>query len=329
MAAQSRPKKEKQMIFHKAIENLYKAQLCVRCDDKGLAHYFSHKDFDGLTASPYVFHSSLGHELRGCFYAYGGADTSRLFVFDHGFGGGHRSYMKEIERLCAAGFRVFAYDHTGCMESGGEGARGFAQSLCDLDDCLTALKADPEIDSSDISVMGHSWGGFSTLNIPALHPDVKRIVVLSGFISVEAITAQNFSGLLRGYRKHILAIEAENNPKYVSYDATRTLAALDVRALLIYSDNDSLVHKDIHYDALKNALQGRENTELWLVSGKGHNPNYTKDAVICLGELAKATERAAKLKTDEERARFRDSFDWHRMTAQDDEVWERIIKFLK
>ncbi len=286
------------MIFHKTIEKIYIAQMFARCDETGLVHYFSYKDFPGMNAEPYRFTSSLGHIMKGYFYSYKGADTSRLIIFEHGFGGGHRSYMKEIEKLCSAGYLVFTYDHTGCMESGGIGARGFSQSLHDLDDCIKALKADEKVNTSDITVIGHSWGGFSTLNIAALHHDVKKIVVFSGFVSVEKIVEQNFAGILKGYRKHIMQLEAESNPDYIGYDATKTLQNSNTKALLIYSDNDHLVHKTVHYDALYNALNGKKNVELMLVSGKGHNPNYTYDAVACLRELASKTKKKAKkLKT--------------------------------
>ncbi len=318
------------MIFHKKIENIYKSQMFARCDETGMVHYFSYKDFSGMSAEPYEFTSSLGHKMQGYFYSYKGADTSRLVIFEHGFGGGHRSYMKEIEKLCSEGYRVFAYDHTGCMESSGTGARGFSQSLHDLDDCLKAIKADENISTSDITVIGHSWGGFSTLNIAALHPDVKKIVVFCGFVSVEKIIEQNFSVMLKGYRKYIMQLESESNPDYIGYDATKTLKNADTKALLIYSDNDRLVHKDIHYDALYDALKDKDNIELMLVSGKGHNPNYTVDAVTCLGELASRTKKEAKkLKTAEEKEAFKNSFDWERMTKQDDAVWAKIFEFLK
>ncbi len=317
------------MLFHQKIEALYRSRLFVRCDDTGLVHYFSNKDFPGMQAEPYAFASSLGHRLQGYFYSYAGYDPDRLIIFDHGFGGGHRSYMKEIERLCAAGYRVFAYDHTGCMESEGENTRGFAQSLHDLDDCIKTLKADPHVNTSALSVMGHSWGGYATLNIPALHPDVKHIVVLSGPVSVSAFTKQSFSGLLGGYRKDIEALERESNPEYVGYDATETLPTVLTRALLIYSDNDRMVRKSIHYDALAEALRDRPNVKLMPVSGKGHNPNYTADAVAYLQTLGKAMKRAGKLQSAAEKEAFRNSFDWDRMTAQDDAVWEEILAFLK
>jgi pimeloyl-ACP methyl ester carboxylesterase len=89
--------------------------------------------------------------------------------------------MKEIERLAHAGYLVFAYDHTGCMESGGEHINGFAQSLADLHSALTVLEKDPSYSAYTFSVVGHSWGGYSTLNIAALHPEITHVVAISGF----------------------------------------------------------------------------------------------------------------------------------------------------
>jgi len=239
--------------------------------------------------------------------------------------------MKEIEKLCSHGYLVLGYDHTGCMESGGESPRGMSQSLRDLDDCLNAIKADSRFFGFDISVVGHSWGAFSTMNIAALHKDVSHIVAISGFVSVELIVSTFFSGLLRPYRKAVMRLETESNPEYALYNAAETLAASDVKALLIYSDNDQMVKKELHYDLLKNALSESKNVELLLVHGKGHNPNYTEDAVAYMAEFFAEKSRLAKkklLNTEEQKARLIASYDWNRMTAQDDAVWARIFGWL-
>jgi len=250
-------------------------------------------------------------------------------VFDHGFGGGHRSYMKEIEMLCRHGYLVFAYDLTGCMESGGENPNGMAQSLCDLNDCITVLKKDERFAGCDLSVVGHSWGGFSTLNITSLHPEISHVVVLSGFVSVELLINSYFGGIMKGYRKAIMALEQAANPEFVKYNAVESLGKTDAKVLLIYSDNDQMCHKAVHYDALKAGLDGKPNIEMILVQNKGHNPNYTEDAVKYLGEYVTAkTKLMKKSPSDSEKAAFVKSWDWNRMTAQDDEIWKTLFTCL-
>ena len=317
------------MIFEKQIVNMYKGMMHTRCDDVETVFYFSPEDFPGLQAEPHSFKASAGHTLQGYFYQYENPVSGRLIVFDHGFGGGHRAYMTEIEKLCAHGFRVFAYDHTGCMASGGETPNGLAQSLCDLNDCISMLKAEGYFENTDVSVMGHSWGAFSTLNITALHPDISRIVAMCGFVCVEDMIGTFFTGILGGYRKAVMALERGANPKFVEYNAVKTLSASKTKALLIYSENDMMCRRN-HYDTLKAGLDGKENVKFLFVTNKGHNPNYTEEAVKYLDEFGAARAKLARNKktTKEEKAKFVASYDWKRMTEQDESVWNVIFEHL-
>ena len=318
------------MIFEKAVVNMFKGMMYHRCDDTETVFYYTPEMFDGLKADPFEFFARAGHTLKGNFYRYDNAKAGRLVVFDHGFGGGHLAYMKEIERLARAGYTVFAYDHTGCMASGGESPNGLAQSLCDLNDALCAIKADGRFAGYDISVVGHSWGAFSTMNIVALHKDVSHIVAISGFVSVEEMINTFFPGPLKGYRRAVLALETASNPNFVGYNAVESIGASDAKTLLIYSSNDTLC-RPVHYEILKAGLAERENVSFLYVDNKGHNPNYTEDAVRLLGAFAKERAKLLKKKTatPEERSAFVSRFDWEAMTAQDDTVWEKILAHLE
>jgi len=317
------------MIFEKQIVKMYQGMMYTRCDDTETVRYFSAEDFPGLKKEPYAFRASAGHHLQGYLYQYDNPISDRIVVFDHGFGGGHRAYMKEIEMLCKHGYLVFAYDHTGCMESGGKTPNGLAQSLCDLNDCINAIQSDERFATFDISVMGHSWGAFSTLNISALHPEISHIVAMSGFVSVEEMIKTFFSGLLKGYRKAVFALEKDSNPRFSGFNAVESLKKSKTKALLIYSEDDTLCRR-VHYDILKAGLEGKENIRFMLVDHKGHNPNYTEEAVKLLGEFSKARAQFVKKKnlTEEEKKAFVTSFDWNKMTVQDESVWNEIFSHL-
>ncbi len=88
----------------------------------------------------------------------------------------------------------------------------------------------------------------------------------------------------------------------------------------------------MHYKALTEALSGEDRIRFRLEGGKGHNPNYTKDAVAYLdtffADLAKRT-KTGELASKEACEGFVSSYDWERMTAQDMDVWEEIFAFLK
>ncbi len=320
------------MLFEKKVIKIYENMMFSRCDDNGNVFYFSSEDFPGLRKEPFSFKSSKGHELKGYFYSYPDAKKNRLVIFEHGMGGGHRSYMKEIEKLCMNGYIVLAYDHTGCMESGGENTGGLGQSLCDLNDLLNTLKKDEIYRGYDVSVIGHSWGGFSTMNISSLHPEISHIVVISGFVSVEKMINSFFSGPLRPYRKCIMKIENESNPDFVNYYGVDALRKADSKVLLIYSDNDNLCKKEVHFDELKKELSGKSNIEFILEKNKGHNPNFTEEAVKYKDEFFGILTRKTKkkqLETKEEKENFKKSFDWHKMTEQDEKVWKEILTFLE
>ncbi|MBE6550831.1 MAG: alpha/beta fold hydrolase [Ruminococcaceae bacterium] len=320
------------MIFGKKIEKIYKSQLFGRCDDNGTVFYFSSDDFENLRKEPYSFISSSNYKLQGYFYDYDNFDEKRLIVFDHGYGGGHRSYMKEIEMLCRKGYKVFAYDHTGCMESEGESTYGLGRSLMDLDDCINVLKCDKGYEEENISVVGHSWGAYSTMNIVSLHPKISHIAAISGFVSVEQMIKQNFQGILALYRKSLYDLEKSVNGRYAGFNGVDTLKNTDARVLLIYSEDDPMVKKEFHYDILKDALKDRDNIRFILTEGKGHNPNFTCDAVKYKdGFFAELTNKLKnkELSDEESKKRFKDGYDWNRMTSQDEALWNEIYAFLE
>lgn len=314
------------------IEKLYRSNLYIRNDNPNGIFYFSAADFPGLQAKAYTFRSQMGHDLSGWFYFYPDPIPGRLVVFDHGMGNGHRAYLREIERLAKAGFLVYSYDHTGCMTSGGEHTNGFAQSLKDLDDCITAIKGESALQDRTIAVVGHSWGGFSTMNITALHPQITHVVAMSGFVSVERMLEQTFAGPLKGARKTLYELESRSNPDYVEYDAVQTLRKTAARVLLIASSDDKVVQKAYHHDLLEQELSGRQNIRFYVTENKRHNPTYTCDAVEYKDDFFAQFQKLVKKKKLETKAQqeaFMETFDWWRMTEQDENVWDVIVSHLK
>ena len=320
------------MFFQKEVLKRYRKRLYVRNDNPHGIFYFSPEDFPGLSARPFSFPSQKGHELKGWFYYYDNPIPGRVVVLDHGMGNGHRAYMQEIARLARAGYLVFSYDHTGCMTSGGENINGFAQSLCDLDDCLTTLKKLPALEGYRYSIIGHSWGSFSTMNIAAFHPDVAHVIGLSGFISLKQIIRQSFPGLLGLYRGMILRNERAVNPRYADCSAIDTLKNTRAKVLLIHSMDDSVVKAEFHFLPLRKHLEGLPHVRFLELTGKRHNPHYTEDAVICKDAFfseMRAGLSDGSLADPEKKREFMAKQDWARMCVQDETVWEVILNTLE
>ena len=320
------------MIFEKKVIEMYKSALIKRQDPDGAIFYFGKEDFPGMECEDLAFAGDKGQRLAAHLYYKGERRTDRLVMFEHGMGaGGHTSYMQEINLLCEHGYTVFTYDHTGTRESEGESIYGFSQSLADLDYAIKFVRSSPEYAKADISVIGHSWGGFSTMNAPSVYHNVKHVVALSGFIAPRVIQEQFFTGFLKLYRKAIFKAECEAFPDYAETDARKTLKKAKAKALIIHSRDDKTCLFDNHFEELRRALSMADNVEFIAVDGKGHNPNYTFDAVQYKDEMSAEYERKKKfgeLETTEQREAFRNSWDWGRMTKQDMNIWSKIFEFL-
>lgn len=319
------------MIFEKKVIRLFKKSVITRQNTPEELFLFSEGDFPGLKKEDFSFIGNRGQRLVGGFYYYGENSPTRVVIFEHGMGGGHLSYMREIEALASRGFTVLSYDHTGCAESEGEDIAGFSQSLADLDSLIKTLRRDEKYRDLDISVVGHSWGGYSTLNIAKYHPDITHIVAISGFVSVKDLLGQFLTGIMKLYIPSIVRYEDRINPGYAYSSAVDALKNSDVRAMIIHSADDPTVNHERHFGKLYEMFANRDGTDFVTFDGRRHNPNYTDGAAEYLGECIKdliTLKKAGELSTAEQKDAFREKYDWSKMTEQDSELWDKIRDFL-
>ncbi len=303
------------------VEKRYRSNVCIRYDE-GIIPYFKHENFPELQFVPHSFRGSEGQKLQGYFYHYGNPIPGRLVVFDHGLGGGHTAYLQEVNVMAKHGYLVFAYDHTGCMESEGADTNGLAQSLNDLNECIKELKSIDALKDRTISVVGHSWGGFSTANIGALYPEITHLAVLSPIISIKQMLRQSMGGVIALFRGYVQSLELKWNPRFGKTDAVESLKKTKAKVLIIQSRDDPTVNPKYHFDVLKRNLAEQKNITFMEVDGKGHNPNYT----LAAAEY-KRNFFAALREADDKRAHYA-SGDYWQLTDQDPEIWEIIFRHL-
>ena len=136
---------------------------------------------------------------------------------------------------------------------------------------------------------------------------------------------------MKPYYRRAYELERESNPDFVEYRAEKSLADYQGNALIIHSSDDKMVQSKFHFRVLKKAREEKTNIRFLEVEGKGHNPNYTADAVrykdVYLAEL-KSKAKRGELDTEEAKRAFLKKFDWNRMTAQDESVWRAIFETL-
>ena len=320
------------MIFENKVLSIYKKKLLQRRDPDGLAHVFMPHEFEGLRYESYTFEGDKGQTLSARLYYRGEPRRDRLIMLDHGMGCGHNSYLKEIDVITAEGYTVFTYDHTGTMLSGGEDIGGFSQSLSDLDRAVKFVRSLPEYKDASLAVIGHSWGGFSTMNIPALHPEISHVVALSGFISTKAIQDQVSGGLLRIYRPMLYKLEHDRLPDYADYDGRKSLTGAKTKALILHSKDDRTCLYNHHFKKMKKALCDSENVTFISLEGKVHHPQYTSEAVkykLAYAKDRRQRQKSGRLDTDEAKQAFVNGYDFHKMHEQDMELWQRIFEFLE
>ena len=313
---------------------IYKKAFVRRYDDDHIIHYFSYRDFPGMEARKVQFSTPQGISVRGYIYSYPAlfakdGHHDELVVFCHGMGGGHRSYMREIETICRKGYEVLAYDNVGCWESDGPDIRGLSESVNDLVSCMDWIAGESDLSARKLHVMGHSWGGFAAGNILNFRKkNVVSVTVISSFASIDTFSDAGFGGKMKPIKQAIIRYERRINPEFAdccSVDAFRDTTA---HCLLIHSTDDQMAAFSTGLGYVKSHVDN-PCVSYYETCGKYHNPNYTTDAVMYMRQTFGEYEtmvRNKTLKTFEQKKQYMDGKDFMRMTEQDPEVWNLIFR---
>lgn len=317
------------MFIKHEILKLYSKKIIRYELDKAL-RYFDAKDYKGLKSTPFTFKSD-NNTLNGHFYFYDNYEPNELIIFAHGLSSGYLAYMPEIEKLAALGYKVLAYDNTGCVSSEGKSIRALSQSLADLDHAISALREMEEYKFNPISVVGHSWGGYAALNIRTYQDNIKSVIALSGFISVSNLLNQYVFGLVRPFKQFVLRFEKEANPEYYKAQALDSFKHLDTNFLVIHSKDDDIVSFKHNALYLKRRYQN-DNVSYLFVDKKVHGPQYSKEAVGYNNQVMRKYRQLIKdkkLKTEEERIKYMKNTDFYKLSTLDKYIWQEIDSFLK
>lgn len=301
----------------------------TRQEEQPYLVYFRLENCPGLKAEPYSFKSE-NNTLNGFFYHYDKYDPSIIVIFCHGIGGGHSSYMKEINELAKMGYLVLAYDNTGCVSSEGDSIYGLSQSLKDLDFAIQSLKNNQKYQDKKVYVVGHSWGGFAASNINNFQI-VDKVVAISPFISLSAEYHSLFKGVLGIFVSSIIKEEKKAVGKWAKSSAIDALNLPNVSALVIHSENDPTVNYQQNTAVLQKKIKN-PLVKYYIVDGYGHHPQYTKEASDYFNAVFTKFDQGIKEKTletvESKKAYFKD-IDFNAMTNQNKDTWIVIEQYLK
>lgn len=107
-----------------------------------------------------------------------------VVVICHGFisnkVGQHRIFVKTARKICENGFAVLRFDYTGCGESTGEHRNiTLDQQVDETTKVLDFLVSYPNIDSGNLILLGHSFGGCVASHVAGRDKKVKKLVLWS------------------------------------------------------------------------------------------------------------------------------------------------------
>lgn len=304
------------------IVNQYKKNFLIRYDKDGAIPYLSLEDFPGLRCEKGSFKNSSDVVVRYFTYSYDGPRSDKLILFLPGLGPGHTAYFAEIEAICKAGYRVLTLDYAGTGSSGGECLPSVNGPTRDVIELLSALSPQGEI-----IPVGHSLGGYTALNVANLRQDVKRAVILSGFISISDMMMPMVK--LRFLANGVKRFERKLDAHYGSLDNRKYLSSTTDKILWIHSSDDPMV--SYKYNAGQIAKIHNPAIRLMTVEGKKHNPQYTMEALSTMhawmGEYERQV-REGQLDTLEKRKEYFADKPAARMVTQDPEILKEILQFL-
>lgn len=304
------------------VSHVYKKQFVCRYDQEVGVPYHSYTDFENLKQEKGIFNNSLKTEIHYFFYYYDNYRKDKIVLFLPGIGPGHASYLAEIVAIAKKGYRVLTLDYTGCGESKGKILASLNRPTRDVNDLLDCLKLDVPI-----VLVGHSLGGYTSLNIIASHPNINKAVILSGFLTIGSLLKTQIKSDF--VYRHLLKYESKVEPDLFKIDVLDYLKTTDDKLLFIQSDDDQVVPYEI---ALK-VVEEIDNKSIKTikVTGKKHNPNYTLKAIEYMNEVFGnyyALINAKKIKTDEQKIAYFKDVSLEKLVEQDDIIISNICDFI-
>ena len=198
-----------------------------------------------------------------------------LVVLSHGYGGSHNDLLQYAELFARNGLAAYIFDFIGGgFESRSDGTMTEMSVLteaADLNAAVDALRGLPEIDPSQIFLMGNSQGGVVSTYVAGTRPDdIAGLIVLSPYYVVQDLIREAFPDpdnipetftLIAGT---VGRIYAEDVLSFDIYDVMRNYPG---KVLLVHGDNDGIA--PIAYS--ERAAGVFPDVKYVVIPGAGHN----------------------------------------------------------
>ena len=126
---------------------------------------------------------SKGSKLNAQIYDANKNNLTPTFILLHAYPGGEGDPLGLGNKLSSLGINVFVFNYRGTWSS--EGEFSFENSMEDIESAITFLMRNENIkrfniDTSNIVVGGHSYGGAMALTAAIYNDKIKRIISIAG-----------------------------------------------------------------------------------------------------------------------------------------------------
>ena len=304
------------------VSYLYKKHFVCRYDKEIGVPYYQTSDFKGLKEESFAFTNSKGIELKYFYFYYDNYRKDKIVLFLHGLACGHAAYFAEIDALARRGYKVLTLDYTGCGDSKGKCLGSLNTPTRDVNELLDYLMLD-----KPIVLVGHSLGGYTTLNTISLRKEIKKAVVISGFLSIksigEALIKNNF------FNSHILKYEEKLYPEYKNLNNIDYLKNTTDDIFYVQSEDDAMVPYRIGLEVVESI--DNPHIKKLKMSNRKHNPNYTDAAVKYMNEVFGNYYyllKQKKLKTSEDKINYFKDVSLAKLVEQDEDLFDQIVAFI-
>ena len=305
------------------VSYLYKKHFACRYDKEIGVPYYQTSDFKGLKEESFAFTNSKGIELKYFYFYYDNYRKDKIVLFLHGLACGHAAYFAEIDALARRGYKVLTLDYTGCGDSQGKCLGSLNTPTRDVNELLDYLMLD-----KPIVLVGHSLGGYTALNTISLRKEIKKAVVISGFLSIksigDALIKNNF------FVKHILKYEDKLYPEYKNLSNIDYLKNTTDDVFYIQSEDDTMVPYRIGLEVVESI--DNPHIKKLKMSNRKHNPNYTDAAVKYMNEVFGNYYfllKQKKLKTNEDKINYFKDVSLAKLVEQDEDLFDQIAAFIE
>lgn len=304
-------------LFHHAINAVYGR----RFDGAPALPYARAKDF-GIEEKRFTFESEKHVLLSGSKYYKKGVKPKALVVFFHGLGDGRASYVRSICQLAEAGYLVYAYDNTGCMESQGRKIVSLEHTIIDQKYFFQFLDSDLDAKGLKRYSVGHSWGGYGAAMSAKNEYRIEKIVDIAGFNDPMEIVLGKLPKWARIFKPIVWLNLKTFTGKAGAQKTYQTLRESKAQVLYIQGDKDTDVTPEEGHKALYPLFKDNKRFHFLFIAERGHSVYKSKDAENYVHDVIKqgiTSENATKDIT----------MDLQKATEPNKDIWDKILSFLE